>query len=252
MRMKVGGLSVGLEPRFVEECVLLAMDGPTAGSREFRGARDALYAVTDPEQREARFEALHALWFSRLDLQAPLGEALREHPSLERSVSRCVVVSARSSGETGADLHEDRAGGSRGPALVIRLSPRAFLDRPHALAMLRHELMHVADMLDPEFAYSAEIPGRDAGSPRVDLLRQHYRVLWDTSIDGRLAARGVLPPDAEDRRRREFLGTFSTVSSDVERCFRGLFHGPRPSHPALWRFAAHSASGQDFGFFLKR
>jgi hypothetical protein len=62
--------------------------------------------------------------------------------------------------------------------------------------LLRHELMHVADMLDPAFGYERSLPTSDDGPSADNIVRDRYRVLWDVTIDGRLARAGLAHPDA--------------------------------------------------------
>jgi len=233
---------VEIDPGLVEEAVLLAVEAATPGERRrFRLERDPLYVIADPEEKEAAFRALHARWFNSLRLSERLFEALGEQPSLQRSASRCLVLPAPSSKEEGADLHEDRqprpTSAAPTPALIVRLTARTLVDGAALLALLRRELMHAADMLDPAFGYEKALPAPDGGAIHGRIIRERYRVLWDITIDGRLAARGALPAGAEERRRREFLTAFPAPASEVEAAFQRFFEGPRPTHAELAAFA---------------
>ena len=235
--------AVEFDPRLVEECVLLEVEhGTREERRAFRCERDPVYRVADAEEREGHFRSLHARWFRRLRLDAPVFDALRADPQVQRGCSRCVVVPARSARDEGADLHAARgAGGGAGPVLLIRLRPRTFLEPDRLARLLLRELLHVSDMLDPSFGYDPKAlaaPAGDAGTPVENLLRDRYRALWDASVDGRLVREGVLPPEVEDDRRREFLAAFPMLDSRAEEQFARFFHGPRPSHPELRAFAA--------------
>ena len=236
---------IAFDPRLVEESVLLAIESATREDRScFHHERESLYRLEDPEQRESGFLELHGQWFVDLKLSEPIREILWEWPSLPRSVSRCVVIPAvRARGE-GADLHENRqcgpsSDGSK-PVLVVRLKPRRLVDREGLHALLRRELYHVADMLDPEFAYTPSVTLPEGHTALMKPLLERYRVLWDITIDGRLAERGLLPAGGEERRRREFAAVFPSLDSSAEDSFHRLFHGPRPNHEELWGFAANS------------
>jgi len=256
------------DPRLVEEAVLLRIEsGPAVLRREFRHERDALYETRDAEARDREFDRLHERWFGRFDLGAPVFAALREHGLDLRNVSGVFVLSAVSAKEEGADLHASTSSVASGrhpllatgtpppsrwaqgcprrvglraltPRLVIRLRPVTLASGETVLPLLRPELLHVADMLDPSFAY--ERTAAESGErPIAELRKARYRVLWDTTIDGRLFNRGLLSPGAVARRRSEFSLLFPESPESKAR-FRDLLHGPRPSHAELWKEAVRS------------
>jgi len=64
--------------------------------------------------------------------------------------------------------------------------------------------MHLADMLDPAFGYERNLSAAADGPSAENIVRDHYRVLWDVTIDGRLARHGVASSGARVARWREF------------------------------------------------
>ena len=68
--------------------------------------------------------------------------------------------------------------------IVLRVSPAALWNADD-LAVLRRDLLQAADMLDSAFGYDKD--SLAGGSPRENLVRDRYRVLWDISAHGRLA-----------------------------------------------------------------
>ena len=234
---------ISFDPRLVEETVLLAerlLNGEDR--REFRAERDRLYGLSDPDERETRFAGFHAKWFVRLVLGDEIRELLEEIPgfrSRPAPVSRCAVIRAISAKEEGADLHEERGRGAQAgkPALVIKMCPTTLLDAGRLRLLLRRDLLHVADMLDPSFEYSVATPEVEGGATREKIIRDRYRVLWDVTVDGRLASRGKLTGEIEAIRRNEFLASFGVLGSGVAEKFDRLFHGPRPTHAEMWTMA---------------
>ena len=103
--------------------------------------------------------------------------------------------------------------------------------------MLRRDLLHVADMLDPSFRYAPSPPAVEGGATREKLVRDRYRVLWDLSVDGRLVSRGLLDNGVEQARKAEYLAAFGMPGPEAEGPFERLFRGPRPAHPELWAMA---------------
>jgi hypothetical protein len=235
---------VELDPALVEELVLLATDASTPPmGRRYRRERDGLYAIADGERREAAFRDLDARWFRSLGLAKPLVDLLGEFEPVLARISRCIVLHARRRRDEGADLH---AGRGNAPALAVKLTPASLLDWDRTVWFLRSELLHVEDMLDPAFGYARDPALRDNDPVYEKLVRDRYRVLWNTSVDGRLRARGCLPAEFEARSRREFLAAFSMLGSEVDDRFQKLFHGPRPSHAELLSFAV-DVEGQAAG-----
>jgi len=241
-------LPVEYGPGLVEEAVLLGARG-FREEFEFRCSRDRIYLLPEGEERERRFQEFHSVWFVRMRLGCPITEALEEQPILLQRAGRCCIFPARSGLEEGADLHQWSAGkleGSRPEkTILIRVKPARLLEPSSLQSWLRHELMHVADMLDPAFGYEPECPANDAGPVAINLLRERYRVLWDTWIDGRLFRRGWLPPGGREKRLEEFLATFSALGLNAREKFDDIFRSDAQTHAGLIAFAQSSGIRSD-------
>jgi hypothetical protein len=226
---------IELDPALVEEAVLLASDGSSPEiRRRYRRERNRLYEIEDGESRDAAFRDLDARWFRKLGLANPLVEVLREFESVLGRVSRSLVLLAGRRREEGADLHDGRGSG---PVLAVKLTPGALLDFDRVRPFFRGELLHVEDMLDPDFGYERDLPSLDVDPAYEKLVRDRYRAVWNASVDGRLRTRGWLSKEDEARSRREFLGTFSLLGAEAEKHYERFFQGPRPSHGELLSFA---------------
>ncbi len=226
------------DPRFVEAAVLLRLDGDPEEKR-FRRARDLIYELQDVEVREGRFHEFHAEWFLQFQLGQPIREALAEQPIVVQQTRRRVVLPAPSAREEKADLYEllnNPKDAVPEKALLLQLKPQRLLDAAQLRIWLRHELMHVADMLDPCFGYERVAPA-ELGPAYANLLRDRYRVLWDTWIDGRLTRRGALPEDAREKRLKEFIATFPGLGQQAEARFQEIFDSDSQTHAGLMCFA---------------
>ena len=227
-------------PDLVEEAVLLAeRTAPADAARTFRRERNRVYEVVDPEGREAGFRALHLRWFARLTLHRTIEETVNECVEITHRLAEARVLRALTRQEESADLL-DRVGSEDAdprPLLVIRLRPTTLLDRNGLQTLLRHELMHVADMLDPAFGYERSLPGSDDGPSGDNILRDRYRVLWDATIDGRLMRAGKISGCVRDARYREFIATFAMLDERTPDIFAEWFDSVRPTHRALVEFA---------------
>lgn len=230
---------VTYDAALVEEAVLLAERHlRAADAATFRAERDRVYGVHDPDEREARFEALHGRWFIQLGLDRPLHEVLGEFPELLERTRGCRVLPAICPRDEMADVRAEVGAPAAAslPTIVARLRPQLLLDQEAARELLRSELLHVADMLDPAFGYRNELPSVELDPAVLSLHRERYRVLWDTTIDGRLRRGGRLGAKARAARLAEFARAFPMLSEGAETAFAPWFDGPRPSHAAMVAF----------------
>lgn len=243
-------------PDLVEESVLLA-EGTLdpADAQAFRHERDHLYGQVDPDRREADFRAFHMRWFAHLGLHRVIEDIVAPRADILNRVAGCRVSRALIGRDEGADLLDPSPATVRvdaRPTLALRLRPPTLLEPARLGTFLAHELMHVADMLDPAFDYQRALPPSDDGPSSDNILRDRYRVLWDVTIDGRLARRGLADARARETRRQEFAATFAMLGDEGPRLFDDWFDQVAPTHRGLVAFAqapngAGSANPADSG-----
>jgi hypothetical protein len=241
-------IPLSIAPDLMEEALLLAeRQVDRAEARAFRRERDRLYDVCNSESRERQFQAFNRRWFARFGLQERVEGAVNDNRGFGGGLCGGRMVRAITRAEEGADLIDpvSRAR-SDGPLLVLRLRPESLLDRESLRALLRHELMHVADMLDPAFGYERALPPSDDGPSADNLLRDRYRVVWDTTIDGRLA-RAEGGTSTRDMRWREFSAAFAALGEQCRTAFEAWWDEERPTHATILTFAgapAQAAAGR--------
>lgn len=237
-------------PDLVEEAVLLAeRTAPSDEARAFRRERNRIYELPDSEVREARFRSLHLRWFSHLAFDRTVEQIVSQREDIAGRVAEGRVLRALTRADEGADLLDAAStalGGDSRPMLVLRLRPETLVEPDALPGLLLHELMHVGDMIDPSFGYQRSLPASDGGPSGDNILRDRYRVLWDVTIDGRLARARHDRRGGDDREARwqEFAGTFSMLGERCRDAFDEWFDRIRPTHQSLVTFAlALSASG---------
>jgi hypothetical protein len=236
---------------FLEAAVHAVVDVDARAALHHR-EREAVYAIADPDARDRAFGRLAAGWFRRLDLDAPIRQAILERADGLAPVRRILVGPAGRPRDAGADLLVPPDGP---PTVVIRIRPDQCRDSPALLAFLRRELLHIADMLDPVFRYEPRLPPQPAGPVHDRLIQDRYRLLWDCSVDGRLLRAGLLSGTVRDPRRREYRRTFGDPgpartgagAPASAPSFGAIFHGPRPTHPELVDLATRGAAGTAAG-----
>ena len=245
---------VRYEIRLVEETVVRAASGlPLSDQRLFHRQREAAYTVADRDEQEALFAQVHRSWFAGLGLHRPLDQALAESGALRLRAAACRVAWAGSRKAEGADLF-DQNDRDRPPVILVRLRPESLLEPESLLRFLWHEFQHLADMLDPVFGYRKRLPVSDAGPSYDNILRNRYRVVWDTTIDGRLSRRGVAGSEVRQVRSREFRATFRMLGDRGDAVFDGWFDDDHPTHDRLVAFVLDptSAGGHTEGRFAGR
>ena len=250
--VRPSGCPVAYDCRLVEEAVFLAVRrdaGPRAAG--YQPQRNRVYEIKDPEIRESRFRDLNREWFVRLALREALEQTLAERFPSSARLGRCQVFAAAARAEEMADLwmpsadmlERSRAAGAEpSGTLVVWLLPESLVAPDALRAFLRHEFLHVADMLDPAFGYERTLPVSDVGPAYDSLLRNRYRVLWDATVDGRLVREGALDGRVREARYAEFARTFPMAGDRAVEQFAPWFDGPRPRHQDLVAFAVDPRS----------
>ncbi|GAF93639.1 unnamed protein product, partial [marine sediment metagenome] len=177
----------------------------------------------------------------RLSLEGPLRLALDEQPLIQQHVGRCGVSHAQRARNQGAELYvapaEAGITGRERRRLRIRLLPSTLRHGHDALRLLRYELLHVADMLDPSFAYEPELPRAEAGPTHDRLLLTRYSALWAATVTGRLVRAGHLEGRERGKVLRRFVQAFPMLAADPEPTFSRFFDCERPAHGVLVELA---------------
>jgi hypothetical protein len=221
------------EQELVESVVTLHLAGGRVAalqSARFHREREKLYRVLDPDDRNEAFFKLHLEWFCEWKLDQLVIEPVRERPLVEASLTLLAFRSARSRKEEGAELYVNDAGQKHG---VIALRPARFRAAEPLRRFLRHEMLHLSDMVDPGFQYAPEIRG-PLSVTQQRLARERYRALWDVTIDGRLAQMSHEGKATRAQRREECDLAFPFWPSEKrESVFADLWNNPHPTHPML-------------------
>lgn len=217
-----GGIELRFDPVFVEEVVFLEFSRPLGSeaaqtAAAFHREREALYGLTDAGQRDAAFQQLALRYFQRLGLAEVFTARLEEFPRLSDRIELVVVRRVWSRKDEEVELYVGRPAEARLPleasrTLFLGLQVSRCLDRGELVAFLRHELMHVADMLDPAFAYDPHVGLGGEDLPENELIRERFRLLWDLWVHGRMRRRGWHTILDDDARQREVMRAFAFLS----------------------------------------
>ncbi len=202
--------SLRFDPTFLEEAVFLSVkDANEPGVRAlFHAQRNKIYE--DLQRQESRFGSLYAEWFEKLGIQVFFERIIGEFPSLAQADRQHFIKRVWTTKEEGADLYREGVC----TMVLMRLQPGRLLQRSYLEAFLRHEWMHVNDMLSPAFDYSPHAPLGGQNSVEDDLIRERFRILWNLTIDARMTRRGFDLPVPMHARRKEWEKAFSPWDAD--------------------------------------
>ena len=240
-------MTIHYEPRLIEEAVFHAQRDSYV-SREPEDARNRIYEISDADERERLFNEINSSWFVRLGLGQTVEQALQEQTIVTAEVEACFIVCATQTKEEGAELFvaaDKPVDAYARRTLRVLLKPESLLDAKSLMTFLRHELFHIADMLDPAFAYEPTLPKAEGGPTYDTLITNRYRVLWDVTIDGRMARRGWCDIAVRAQQLRDFQQAFPMLSENSEELFASFFDAEQPKHADLAAFAfdPRAASG---------
>jgi len=197
--------------------------------------------VLDPDQRSEAFFKLHLEWFREWGLERTLLEPLNSYPLVSKALSLLAFRQARGKNDEGAELYvrSDECSGSPQRNAVIALRIQRFEQDDKLAAFLRHEFTHLNDMLDPAFGYSPFVQQRGPSPTEQRLTRERYRLLWDITIDGRLARSrgpGIAP---REHHQALFDRAYSFWPEGKRReVFEELWKSASPRHVELLALAS--------------
>lgn len=226
---------------FVEAAVFLCASGrrpcaPAMQIRRFHAEREKCYTVADPDERNAAFFEVHLSWFREWGLEQLLTGLLHEYPLLPGALNVLAFRQARVKNEEGAEMYVS-ANKVRNAMVALRMD-RLERDEP-LLRFLRHEFMHLQDMVDPAFAYSPHIHLPTHNQTQQRITRERYRLLWDITIDGRLTRRGRDTITNHEKHQALFGRAFSFwVEDKRDHVFESYWNEHTPRHENILALAA--------------
>ncbi|MFQ5686220.1 MAG: hypothetical protein ACE5GV_06115 [Candidatus Scalindua sp.] len=178
--------------------------GDIALYNEYHEKRDAIYDMEE-ERRPRKFRELDNDLFNRLGCDVYIKEVFDEYTDIKEKIESVHVRRATTKQNEGSNVVDE------GRKVIIRLYPEIFIEGSNEIRrVIRHELMHVSDMMDEKFDYN--VNEEFSNSPMEErIMRDRYRLFWDISVDGRLTNKGLETPVSREERKREFDSFFSKI-----------------------------------------
>jgi hypothetical protein len=222
-------------------------EGDPTYYKEFHELADPIYEKFSLEDREAEFKKLYQYLFGIWGFSDIIRDAFAEFPTLKEKIGIVLIKGVLKEDQEGVDIlrkwgsveqelaKQFEEKGQKG--VGIKLIPRRFYD-PALSRYCRHELMHIADMLDPLFNYDPDTKvGQNPGEETLILHR--YRVLWCQSIDSRLIRSGKDPMLSKEDRFKEFRSWYRKIPApQLKSVFEGLWQTDSFNHSELVEMAS--------------
>jgi hypothetical protein len=152
---------------------------------------DRIYRRPSGDRRRRDLDRANARLAAAVGIGEVMLGAVRALPEVDRRVHK-VVVAHLTAGDERVDAHVPDAAGRI--TLIAWLALSTWFDGPQRARLLRHELTHVQDMVDPRFAYDPDAAWPGDSRVRQLAARRRFTLLWCASVDGRLAAAGGVGP----------------------------------------------------------
>ena len=224
-------------------------EGDPTYYNEFHEFADPVYEKFSLDEREPEFKKLYQHLFAKWGFADILRDAFEEFPEMKAKTGLVLVRGVLKEDQEGVDIlrkwgtveeklaRQFEEKGLKG--VGIKLIPRRFYD-PAINRYLRHELTHIADMLDDAFGYDPDTKiGFNPGEEHLILNR--YRVLWSMHIDSRISRTGKDPMFSREYRFREFRSWYRKIPpTQVESVFEGLWQTEYLTHAELVEMASDS------------
>lgn len=226
---------------FLEAAVFIAASGKRPGVaslkiRRFHAARERCYSILDPDERNAAFFKLHLDWFREWGLEEVLLALLNECRLIGPALNTLAFRKVRARKDEAAELY---VSAENGRSAVVAMRPERFERDEAVAALLRHELMHVSDMVDPAFGYSPDVNLPALNPTQQRITRERYRLLWDITIDGRLSCDGHCAATPRGHHEALFQRAFSFWPEDKRtEVFESFWNQSTPRHEELLALAA--------------
>jgi hypothetical protein len=239
-------MHIEFDPLLTEEVVLREINrratrGDPGVFEEYHRRIDPLYELPNREKLR-RIREINDEFFAELGFSDIIPQVLDEFPVILKKV-RTVYV-GRAMQEDEADLAVNESLGAESPhpeTLLLKLNTESFSDTERLRRVVRHELMHVQDMLDEDFGYEPVL----LSLPFLEraLVTRRYRVIWDIYIDARLLREGRETISNKEERRREFEALYLKIPlPERTQVFEGLWSLENLRHAEMLEFARDASS----------
>ncbi len=200
--------SLRFDPFFMEEAVFLIMrdNGEYENLvKTFHREREEIYQVDIPmEALDKNFQLFYARYFDKMGLRNTFKKIILEFPLLCTSKIEIFIKGVVNERQEDSELFvwdEHRTA-------YVGILARRILDPFFLETFLRHELLRISDMVDPDFEYFPQPDLEGKNEIENNLIRGRFGDLWDFYIDSRLRIKGYTTTKSQKEQRKELREKF--------------------------------------------
>lgn len=208
--------------------------------RTYHKKVDPLYDEShDDDQRNASFQTVHENLFRTFGLENRILVLISEFPLLHSLLGALVFLKAASRKEEGAELFVQKDSETpEGRTAVVKMRPELILEPESLAIILRRELAHISDMVDPEFDYKPTLGPQLENPAKNNLMKDRYSLLWQAYVDARLQRQGKINKNVLEVHRKSFRRAFASHESvQVDKILEKVWGAPGLKHSDLLHLA---------------
>jgi hypothetical protein len=212
-------MKIEFDPNLIEEVIFRELrvreeKGDFSLTNEYHSLTDPVYENFPLDERPAQFKRIEWDFFKKLGFSGIIKEVFDEFPGLEGKVAGGVVIKALNHFDEGANLTKGPSDEVSKKRAAIKVLPERFQDVAYLKKIVRHELMHVIDMVDESFGYRDERLG--CNPMEESIIRERYSTFWDIFVDSRLIRKGKETVSDKEGRKGEFVLLYKQIPFEVK------------------------------------
>lgn len=234
-------MKLEFDPNLIEEVIFRELKlreekGDFSFTDEYHALVDPVYENFSLEERPAQFKKIEWEFFIKLSFVKLMKDIFDEFKELDGMVAGGVITKARNPFDEGSNLTKGPNEEADKKRVIIKLLSDRFQETDYLKKLIRHELMHISDMLNESFGYRDE---RLGCSPlEENIVKERYCVFWDIFVDSRLIKKGKETISARESRYAEFESLYKKIPSEIKAfIFDVLWQDERLTHDKILELA---------------
>ena len=212
-------MKIEFDPGLIEEVIFRELKvreekGDFSLTNEYHSLVDPVYENFPLDERQAQFKKIEWDFFKKLGFQDVVREVFDEFAELDGKVAGGVVLKALNPFDEGSNLTKGPGEGVSRKRVALKLLAERFQDIAYLRKLIRHELMHVTDMVSESFGYRDERLG--CNPMEESIVRERYSTFWDIFVDSRLINSGRETISDREGRYQEFESLYKKIPDEVK------------------------------------
>lgn len=212
-------MKIEFDPNLIEEAIFRELKvkeekGDYTLTNEYHALTDPVYENFPLDERPAQFKKIEWDFFKKLGFFNLIKESFDEFPDLEGKVIGGVITKAKNPFDEGSSLTKGPGEGTEQKRIIVKLLIDRFQEIAYLKKLIRHELMHVSDMLSESFDYKDERLG--CNPMEESIITERYSIFWDIFVDSRLIRKEKETISDKEGRYAEFESLYKKIPTEIK------------------------------------